>query len=147
MEQRLPRSRGLQLLRSFGAADRREDALLRKIEAGVLVDRRSEVEMEPWLDCALRDDAGPRSPRSPEEAAEATSLRLMGPPAAGYGALHGTELSERVSVLEDLGSPRPPPRTSWVPRLVLALLAAVVLTALVALALRLNGHRPGPGLR
>lgn len=109
MEQRQPRSRGLQLLRSFGAADRREDALLRKIEAGVQVDRRSEVEMEPWLDCALRGDAGHRSPRSPEEAAEATSLRLMGPPAAGYGALHGTELSERVSVLEDLGHPRPPP--------------------------------------
>ena len=98
MANRQPRGRELQLLRSFGAGDGREEALRRKIAEDVEVDRRSHLEMSPWLDCDRLECFGPDL--DPELVAAAASARLCGPPHPDYGALS----DGGVSLLEDLSS-------------------------------------------
>ena len=96
MPRREPRDRDLQLLRSFGAADGREDALRRKIAAGIEVDRQSHIEISPWLDCDRLEDPD----LDPERVAAAASARISGPSHPSYGALSDSA----VSILADLSS-------------------------------------------
>ena len=107
MANRQPRGRELQLLRSFGAADGREEALRRKIDAEVEVDRRSHLEISPWLDCDRLEDRG--LDPDPELVAAAASRRLIGPPQPDYGAISngGVSLVADLSSGGEQQSPRP----------------------------------------